>query len=104
MNWDQVRQLDQLGPCVYDWLACAQPSQAGGSTMTAQRDELTGSKQILEARLGRKIKALAYPYGWPGTYTTLTKALAAQAGYRLAFSSRRASTGLPSLTDTKSAG
>ena len=50
--------------------------------------ELASSKQILENRIGRPIKALAYPYGWPGSYTAATKALAARAGYRLAFSSR----------------
>jgi peptidoglycan/xylan/chitin deacetylase (PgdA/CDA1 family) len=53
-----------------------------------QLHELAGSKQILEARLGCPIKVLAYPYGWAGTYTVGTKALAAQAGYHLAFSSR----------------
>ena len=31
--------------------------------------------------------ALAYPYGWPGTYTEQTKALAAGSGYRVAFAS-----------------
>jgi len=49
---------------------------------------LTLSKQILESRLGREILALAYPYGWPGTYTQATKRAAAEAGYRLAFVSR----------------
>ncbi len=53
-----------------------------------ERHELEGSKQILEARLEREVAALAYPYGWPGSYTARTKELAAQAGYRLAFSSR----------------
>ncbi len=53
-----------------------------------QYHELADSKRALEAGLGRPIKALAYPYGWPGTYTTRTKACAAQAGYHLAFSAR----------------
>jgi peptidoglycan/xylan/chitin deacetylase (PgdA/CDA1 family) len=51
-----------------------------------QRNELAGSRQILEAELRHPIKALAYPYGWPGTYTVETKALAEEAGYHLAFS------------------
>jgi peptidoglycan/xylan/chitin deacetylase (PgdA/CDA1 family) len=54
----------------------------------AQRNELAGSRQILEAELRHSIKALAYPYGWPGTYTVETKALAEEAGYHLAFSAR----------------
>jgi peptidoglycan/xylan/chitin deacetylase (PgdA/CDA1 family) len=54
----------------------------------AQRDELARSKQILQAKLERPIKALAYPYGWPGTYTSQTKVLATEAGYEFAFSTR----------------
>ena len=54
-----------------------------------QRDELADSRQILEVKLARPVRAIAYPYGWPGTYTEQTKALAAQAGYHLAFSSRQ---------------
>ena len=46
------------------------------------------SKQILEAHLNREVAALAYPYGWQGTYTAQTRALAALAGYRLIFTSR----------------
>jgi peptidoglycan/xylan/chitin deacetylase (PgdA/CDA1 family) len=53
-----------------------------------QRHELAGSKEILEARLGCEVKALAYPYGWLSTYDSRTVALAAQTGYRLAFSSQ----------------
>jgi peptidoglycan/xylan/chitin deacetylase (PgdA/CDA1 family) len=56
--------------------------------LETQRNELAGSRQVLETELRRPIKALAYPYGWPGTYTCKTKALAEQAGYRLAFSAR----------------
>ena len=45
------------------------------------------SKRILADRLGRQIEALAYPYGWPGTYTGETRVLAAESGYREAFAS-----------------
>jgi peptidoglycan/xylan/chitin deacetylase (PgdA/CDA1 family) len=58
-----------------------------GLDEASQRRELTESKRILESRLGRKVAALAYPYGWPGSYTARTKFLAAEAGYRLAFAS-----------------
>jgi peptidoglycan/xylan/chitin deacetylase (PgdA/CDA1 family) len=52
----------------------------------SQLRELAESKRILEDRLGLEVAALAYPYGWPGTYTAETKSSAAQAGYRAAFS------------------
>jgi peptidoglycan/xylan/chitin deacetylase (PgdA/CDA1 family) len=61
-----------------------------------QRNELVGSRQILEAELKRPVKAIAYPYGWPATYTVETKALAKEAGYRLAFSARE---GINRFTD-----
>ena len=39
-------------------------------------------------RLGREVAAIAYPFGWPGTYSQATKTSAQNAGYRLAFTSR----------------
>jgi peptidoglycan/xylan/chitin deacetylase (PgdA/CDA1 family) len=53
----------------------------------AQRHELGESKRVLEEVLGRAVVAVAYPYGWPGTFTPETERLAAEAGYRLGFSS-----------------
>jgi peptidoglycan/xylan/chitin deacetylase (PgdA/CDA1 family) len=88
MSWSHVRQLADAG----GGLTIGSHSHSHRSLAALDDDtqshELAGSKQILEARLERPIKALAYPYGWPGTYTMKTKALAAQAGYQLAFSSR----------------
>jgi peptidoglycan/xylan/chitin deacetylase (PgdA/CDA1 family) len=88
MTWDQVRALADSGA------GLTVGSHAHGHHKLAtlddesQRSELAGSKQILENRLGREVTALAYPYGWPGTYTASTKVFAAGAGYRLAFTSR----------------
>ncbi len=53
----------------------------------AQRAELIGSRRILEDRLGLRIEALAYPYGWPGSFDERTRSIAAEAGYRVAFAS-----------------
>jgi peptidoglycan/xylan/chitin deacetylase (PgdA/CDA1 family) len=52
-----------------------------------QRQEITESKQVLEAKLGRAVTAIAYPYGWEGTFSAETLELAGQAGYRWGFSS-----------------
>jgi peptidoglycan/xylan/chitin deacetylase (PgdA/CDA1 family) len=54
----------------------------------AQLGELDTSKRILETRLGRTVSALAYPYGWAGTFTERTKILAREAGYELAFAAQ----------------
>ena len=88
MTWDQVRQLADSGAGLTVGSHAHSHHKLAGLDDESQRNELAGSKRILEARLGREVTALAYPYGWPGTYTASTKALAAEAGYRLAFTSR----------------
>jgi len=88
MSWDQVRHLDELEVGFAIGSHAHSHRRLADLDADTQRHELSDSKQILEAHLGHKIKGIAYPYGWPGTYTALTKTLAAQAGFRLAFASR----------------
>jgi len=88
MTWDQVRALAGSGAGLTVGSHAHSHHKLATLDDESQRNELIGSKQILEDRLGREVATLAYPYGWPGTYTTLTKMLAAEAGYRLAFTSR----------------
>jgi peptidoglycan/xylan/chitin deacetylase (PgdA/CDA1 family) len=85
MGLDQVRQLANAGMAVGSH---GQSHRALASLDdAAQRHELTESKRFLENSLGRDIKALAYPFGWGGTFTARTVQLAIEAGYYLAFSS-----------------
>jgi peptidoglycan/xylan/chitin deacetylase (PgdA/CDA1 family) len=88
MTWDQIRQLADSHAGLSVGSHAHSHRKLAGLDYATQHQELTESKQILETRLGRPIKALAYPYGWPGAYTAITRALAAQVGYCLAFSSR----------------
>jgi peptidoglycan/xylan/chitin deacetylase (PgdA/CDA1 family) len=85
MGWDEARQLLAAGMAVgshgHAHVALA------GLDDDAQRRELAGSKATLEEMLGREVPAIAYPFGWPGTFTARTTELAAEAGYSLAFSS-----------------
>jgi peptidoglycan/xylan/chitin deacetylase (PgdA/CDA1 family) len=85
-DWDQVRRW--TGPDTGLSVGSHGHShhKLAGLDLDSQRRELAESKRILEDRLGREVAALAYPYGWPGSYTAETKSLAAQAGYRAAFS------------------
>lgn len=85
MSWEQLRILGESGQDVgshahshrkLSWL-----------TDDEQREEFSRSKRILEAKLGREISALAYPYGWPGAYDATSERLAREAGYRVAFAS-----------------
>jgi peptidoglycan/xylan/chitin deacetylase (PgdA/CDA1 family) len=88
MTWEQVRQLADSNAGLTIGSHGHSHQRLARLDDDSQRSELAESKRILEARLGREVAALAYPYGWPGTYTAETKALAASAGYRLAFASR----------------
>ncbi|MGO9466506.1 MAG: polysaccharide deacetylase family protein [Isosphaeraceae bacterium] len=88
MNWDQLRRLAESGAEFTIGSHSHSHSNLARLDVDSQRRELTESKQILETRVGREIKAFAYPYGWPGTFTSGTKAIVAEAGYRLAFASR----------------
>jgi len=87
MAWDQVRTLADSGTGLTVGSHAHGHHKLAGLDEESQRNELTRSKGILEDRLGREIAALAYPYGRTGTYTASTKVLAAEAGYRLAFTS-----------------
>jgi len=86
-DWDQVRRLAGADGLLTIGSHGHTHHRLAGLDDDSQRFELTESKRILESRLDREIAAVAYPYGWPGTYTERTKALAAEAGYRLAFGS-----------------
>jgi peptidoglycan/xylan/chitin deacetylase (PgdA/CDA1 family) len=88
MDWDQVRTLAESGTGLTVGSHSHGHHKLAALDEESQRNELTHSKQILEDHVGREITALAYPYGRTDTYTASTKELAAEAGYRLAFTSR----------------
>jgi peptidoglycan/xylan/chitin deacetylase (PgdA/CDA1 family) len=84
MSWDDARRLLEsgmaMGSHAHSHRKLTVLSEA------EQREELRLSKAILETRLGGEIQALAYPYGWAGTFDEGTERLAREAGYRVAFS------------------
>jgi peptidoglycan/xylan/chitin deacetylase (PgdA/CDA1 family) len=88
MSWNQVRQLPGAGAIFTVGSHSHSHPNLAQLDEDSQHHELTVSKQILEGYTGGQIKALAYPYGWSGTYTERTRAIASQTGYRLAFASR----------------
>jgi peptidoglycan/xylan/chitin deacetylase (PgdA/CDA1 family) len=88
MSWDQVRRLTESDTKFTIGSHSHSHPKLAELDGESQRRELILSKQILEGRVGCEIKAFAYPYGWPGTYTECTKAIVAQTGYQLAFTSR----------------
>jgi peptidoglycan/xylan/chitin deacetylase (PgdA/CDA1 family) len=88
MSWDQVRDLSDSGTGFSIASHAHTHQKLASLDEQSQCRELALSKQILEQQLGRNVHALAYPYGWPGTYNDITKTAARKAGYQVAFCSR----------------
>jgi peptidoglycan/xylan/chitin deacetylase (PgdA/CDA1 family) len=84
MSWDQIRQLSEEGMSIGSHTHSHKILSA--QSETDQRNELSLSKQILEAELGRPITAVAYPVGQTFAFDGVTKRLAREAGYRIGFS------------------
>jgi peptidoglycan/xylan/chitin deacetylase (PgdA/CDA1 family) len=88
ISWDQAQALAQHYPRLTVGSHGCTHHQLASLSAEVQYHELAESQQVFETRLGYRILALAYPYGWLGTYCASTKKAAAQAGYRVAFTSR----------------
>jgi peptidoglycan/xylan/chitin deacetylase (PgdA/CDA1 family) len=87
MTWDQARALVAAGAGMSVGSHAHSHRKLARLPEEEQRFELTESKRILEAELKTEIRALAYPYGWPGAFDETTLRLAREVGYGLAFSS-----------------
>lgn len=86
-DWDQIRRVIGSDKGLSIGSHGHSHRRLAGLDDEAQRAELTGSRRILEDRLGRRVEALAYPYGWPGAFDDRTRSIAAEAGYHVAFAS-----------------
>jgi peptidoglycan/xylan/chitin deacetylase (PgdA/CDA1 family) len=84
VSWDQVRQMREAGMAIgshtHSHRILARLPEAH------QRDELATSKARLESELGARVETVAYPVGTRTAFSELTKRLARETGYRLAFS------------------
>lgn len=84
MTWDQVRTLVgagmEVGAHTYDHPVLSRVAE------DAQRHELSRSKQRIEEETGTPVRLMAYPVGGRDAFTTATQRIAAETGYRAAFS------------------
>jgi peptidoglycan/xylan/chitin deacetylase (PgdA/CDA1 family) len=90
MSWDQVRSLARAGMDVEShsrWHRVLQTLDAD-----LLHDELVGSKQDLEAQLGRPCRAIAYPVGRRISHVTHIREAVRAAGYRLGMSNASGAT------------
>ena len=84
MTWDQVREMRRAGMDIQSHTRTHRVLQ----TLTPEdlREELVGSKRILEEQLGEPIRAIAYPVSLsPGEHDDIFGAVRS-AGYELGFS------------------
>jgi peptidoglycan/xylan/chitin deacetylase (PgdA/CDA1 family) len=84
MSWDQIRALRDggmgIGAHTHNHPILARLSEA------EQNSELMMSRDRLRSELGTSVEALAYPVGDRRAFSTLTKRLAYELGYRVGFS------------------
>jgi peptidoglycan/xylan/chitin deacetylase (PgdA/CDA1 family) len=84
MSWEQIRALRRggmdIGAHTHTHPVLAQLPEPD------QWSELVESKRVLESELGEEVIAMSYPVGGKQSFTGVTKRLAREAGYRLAFS------------------
>ena len=84
MSWEQIIEADRLGIAIgghshtHRVLSCLD--------IETQKMELKISKQILEAKLGKPIRSVAYPVGGYEHFHRETMCLARECGYDLGFS------------------
>ena len=79
MTWKEVIDLDQRG---FDIGAHTRthPNLASSSEEAA-REEIFGSKRILESKLGHEVAHFAYPYGKEADINDLSRGLVTEAGF-----------------------
>lgn len=90
MTWDHLRALTRAGMDVESHTRGHRVLQT--LTEDELRDELTGSKQELEAQLGRPIRAIAYPVGRRIARIPKIRKAVEEAGYQVGLSNSSGAT------------
>jgi peptidoglycan/xylan/chitin deacetylase (PgdA/CDA1 family) len=95
LNWDEAREMSRggmaIGSHTHSHHVLSQLE------LDRQRDELSKSRAILKEQLGLEPAALAYPVGHTSSFSRQTQEIAAELGYRAAFS-HYGGTNLPGKT------
>jgi peptidoglycan/xylan/chitin deacetylase (PgdA/CDA1 family) len=84
MSWEQAREMLDGGMA----LGAHTHSHPRLSLLSEeqQRWELTHCRAVLQEKLGIRADTMAYPFGSPTAFSKVTKAIAEEVGYRVAFS------------------
>ena len=84
LTWDDVQEIVRLGFEIGSHTVTH--ADLGRATMAEAEWELTESKRILEDRLQRRVRWIAYPFGQPANLRAEIVLLMQQAGYEACFS------------------
>jgi peptidoglycan/xylan/chitin deacetylase (PgdA/CDA1 family) len=90
MSWDQVRALTRAGMDVESHTRWHRVLQTLSDDEL--RDELTGSREELEAQLGRPVRAIAYPVGRRVAHVPRIRDAVLAAGYKVGVSNASGAT------------
>lgn len=84
VTWDEIREMVAHGMLIGSHTHTH--GILSGMDAATQLKELQESKQIIERETKQVVTTLAYPVGSRNAFTSTTKRLAREAGYKLAFS------------------
>jgi peptidoglycan/xylan/chitin deacetylase (PgdA/CDA1 family) len=85
LTWDELREMAAAGMDIeshsmtHTYLSKQRPNEAYSAYLQRLDQELIGSRELLQNRLGRPVELLAYPYGW---FNKSVEIMAVKAGYR----------------------
>lgn len=81
LGWEEIKLMQDSGLITFGSHTANHPNLAGVSSPETMRDEIQGSKKILEEKLGRKVESFCYP---GGRFTKAARQAAIDAGFKLA--------------------
>lgn len=84
MSWNHLREVSKHGISI--GAHTHSHNILSSSDLDSQKNELLCSKQIIEKQIDIKVRSMSYPVGNRHHFTEETKELAAECGYKLAFS------------------
>ncbi|WP_348266703.1 polysaccharide deacetylase family protein [Edaphobacter paludis] len=84
LNWDEAREMRDAGMAIGSHTRSH--AILGRLSPELQKQELEDSKKEIEARLGSKVRGLAYPVGARNCFSHATEQIAMDAGYSMCFS------------------
>lgn len=85
LNWDEAREMRDAGMAIGSHTRSH--AILGRLSPESQKQELEDSKKEIEARLGSRVRGLAYPVGARDCFSNATEQIAMNAGYSMCFSS-----------------